>query len=121
MIVINKGTVNPNILELTSNSQLLNSNYLFEFINDLNSNTLVYFTAQDLTTYKCRYNRFDIIESNVSIPLSGQVSLVSGMWTYNIYEASASTLSISGTTGRIISTGKVTVNGVDTQLPSFFR
>jgi hypothetical protein len=120
MIVIDKATTNTVILELTSNSSFLNPNYLFEFKNDLNNN-LTYFTAQDQSTFKCRYNRFDIIENTIEIPLSGQVTLLTGMYTYNVYEASAVTLSVSATTGRVVQTGKVIVNGTNSSVPSVYR
>ena len=84
---------------------------------------ITYFTGADLSTYKCRYNRFDIIETGTTyVNLTGAtVNLRSGSYTYDIYEASASTLSVSATTGTIISTGKVLVNGTDTDIPAIYR
>jgi hypothetical protein len=120
MIVLDRGQTNTVILELTSNSSLLNPNYLFEFKNDLNNN-FTYFFSEDLSNFKCRYNRFQIIENDTAIPLSGQVTLLTGMYTYNIYEASAVTLSVSATTGRVIQTGKVIVNGTNSNIPSIYR
>lgn len=120
MIVIDRGQTNTVILELTTNSSLLNPNYLFEFNNDLNNNQ-IFFTSPDLSTFKCRYNRFQIIENDTAIPLSGQVTLLTGMYTYNIFEASAATLSVSATTGRIVQTGKVIVNGTNSNVPSIYR
>ncbi len=119
MIVINKNQSNLNILELTSSSSLLNPNYLFEFENDLNK-SLTYFTAQDMSNFKCRYNSFNIIDDTTPIPLSGQVSLLTGMYTYNVYEASAVTLSVSATTGVVIQTGKAIVNG-DNNVSSVYK
>lgn len=113
MIVINKNQSNTVILELTTFSQLIDPTYLFEFINGINPNSITYFTAEDQSGYKCRYNRFDIIEDPIAIPLSGQVTLRSGQYTYNVYEATGVTLSVSATTGRVLSTGKVQVNGDD--------
>jgi len=120
MIVIDRGQTNTVILELTTNSSLLNPNYLFEFNNDLNNNQ-IFFTSPDLSTFKCRYNRFEIIENDIAIPLSGAVTLLTGMYTYNIYEASAATLSVSATTGRVVQTGKVIVNGTNSNVPSIYR
>jgi hypothetical protein len=113
MIVINKNQSNTVILELTTFSQLLNPVYLFEFVSGIKPNSITYFTAEDQSGYRCRYNRFEIIEDPVAIPLSGQVSLRSGQYVANIYEATATTLHVSGTTGRILSTVKVVVNGQD--------
>lgn len=121
MIVLNKASSNTVILELTSVSSLLSPYYLFEFINDLNTSSITYFTAADLSTFKCRYNRFTMIESTTAIPLSGQVNLRSGSYNYNVYEATGYTLSVSATTRAIISTGKVIVNGTDSELPSIYR
>jgi len=121
MIYLEKNTSNTVILELTSVSSLLYSNYLFQFINDINTNKITYFTSADLSSFKCRYNRFTIVESTTQIPFSGQVSLIGGSYTYNVYEATASTLSVSATTGHIISTGKAIVNGIDSQLQSIYR
>lgn len=123
MIYINKNSVNPTILELTRVSSLLNSNYLFEFINDISPNSITYFTGQDLSTYKCRFNRFDIIESGSTFTnLTGAtINLRTGGYTYNVYESSASTISVSATTGKVISTGKVFVNGIDTEYPEIYR
>lgn len=120
MIYLNKNTNNTVILELTSVSSLINSNYLFEFVNDINTRTTL-FTTADLSTFKCRYNRFNIIEAPISIPLSGQINLINGSYTYNVYEASASTISISATTGIVISTGKAIVNGIDSNLSPVYR
>lgn len=120
MIVINRGQTNTAILELTTNSSLLNPNYLFEFKNDL-TNNFTYFFAQDLSTFKCRYNRFEIVENDVAIPLSGQVTLLTGMYTYNVYETTGNTLSVSATTGRVVQTGKVIVNGTNSNVPSIYR
>lgn len=121
MIYLNKNTNNTVILELTNVSSLLSPNYLFEFVNDLNPGSVTYFTAPDLSTFKCRYNRFNIIENNTSIPLSGQVSLISGSYVYNVYESSAITLSVSATTGKVISTGKAIVDGLDTNISTIYR
>lgn len=123
MIYLDKNSHNQTILELTLSSSLVSPNYLFEFINDIQPNNITYFTATDLSTFKCRYNRFDIVESGstYSNPYIGVVNLLSGGYTYNVYESSGSTLNISGTTGQIISTGKGFVNGIDTELPEVYR
>jgi hypothetical protein len=120
MIVINKNQTNTVILELTAVSSLMNPNYLFEFKNDLNS-AITYFTAQDLSTFKCRYNRFEITEAPTAIPLSGTTNLLSGMYTYNIYESSATTLTVSATTGQVIETGKAVINGINNEIQSIYR
>lgn len=124
MMYLNKFAVNPVILELTSVSSLINPHYLFEMVNDINPSHITYFTGQDISTYLCRYNRFDITVTGATdaVPLSGIVSLVSGSYTYNVYESTGATLSVSATTGRIISGGnKAIVNGIDSDLPEVYR
>jgi len=120
MIVLNKNQTNMVILELTTSSSLLSPNYLFEFKRGINPSVITYFTAVDTSTYKCRYNRFEIIEDPISIPLSGQVNLLSGQYIVNIYEASAATLSVSATTGVVLQTVNAQVNG-DNNLPYALR
>lgn len=123
MIYLDKDTTNEVILELTSVSSLLLPEYLFKFTNDVNPNNITYFTGTDLSTYKCRYNRFQVIETGstyVNLTAS-TVNLISGSYTYDIYEATGTTLSVSATTGEIISTGKVIVNGTDTNIPDVYK
>lgn len=123
MINLQKDTANTVILELTSVSTLLNPYYLFEAINDMQPNNITYFTGTDLSTYKCRYNRFTITETGTTYVnlTASTINLITGSYKYNIYEASASTLSVSATTGSIISTGKLIVDGEDTDIPAVYR
>ncbi len=122
MIYINKDSSNNVILELTLNSNLLSPNYLFQLTNEMTSNETL-FTATDLSTFKCRYNRFNIIETGSTFTnlTGGTINLVSGSYNYNIYESSTPTLYISGTTGRIVQTGKAFVNGTDVEIASIYR
>lgn len=121
---INKNSVNPFICELTLISSFPGAYYLFEMINDLNPSQITYWMGQDLTTYGCRYNRFDIIETGstyVNLTAS-TLNLRSGSYTYNVYEATGVTLHVSGTTGRIISqNNKAIVNGEDTEFMNIYR
>ena len=123
MIYITKNTANTVILELTLISSYINPSYLFEFINDIQPQKITLFTGADLSTIKTRYNQFNIIESGYTYSnlTASTVNLISGSYTYNIYEASGVTLSISATTGSIISTGKVVVVGIDTELAEVYR
>jgi len=123
MINLQKDTANTVILELTSVSTLLNPYYLFEAVNDMQPNNITYFTGTDLSTYKCRYNRFTITETGTTYVnlTASTINLITGSYKYNIYEASASTLSVSATTGSIISTGKLIVDGEDTDIPAVYR
>lgn len=123
MIYIEKNSINSSILELTSVSSLINPSYLFEFINDMNPNQLTYFTGIDLSNFKCRYNRFNITETGSTYTnyTASTINLRTGSYQYNVYESTASTLSVSATTGIVISTGKTLVVGVDTDINSIYR
>jgi len=126
MIYITKNTTNQVVLELTSVSSLLSPYYLFHLTKtDSNNTPLVelLFTGTDLSTFKSRYNRFEVIETGstyVNLTAS-TISVLPGSYNYDIYESSTQTLSISATTGVIISTGKMFVDGVETSLPSIYR
>lgn len=125
MIYLEQNTVNPVVLELSLNSTLEAPYFLFEFISDMNK-SVTYFTATDLSNYKCRSNNFQITLTGSAYTnlTASTLSLKSGSYTVNIYEASASTLSVSATTGNIISTAtslKAKVKGEDTELDPIYR
>ena len=124
MINLNKNSNNLVVLTLTEKSSLLNPYYLFSFTSTTNYNNVINFTATDNSTYKSRYNRFNIIESGTTYTnlTGGTINLnPNGMWDYTIYEqVSPINLAISGTTG-IVEVGKVIVNGVDSTIPDVYR
>ena len=123
MILINKDSLNTVILTLTENSSLMFPNYIFEFFNDIQDKTVI-FSAPDLSTFGCRYNRFEITETGTTFTdnNNGIINLVpSGYWSYNVYESTGTTLSISATTGVVLETGKVFVNGTDNAIPSIYQ
>lgn len=123
MIVINKNSVNDIVLTLTENSTIPAPYYLFQFTNELNTNEVL-FNATDLSNFNCRFNRFNIIETGTTYQdvTNGIINLFAqGQWKYSIYEASASTLSISATTGVVLETGIVVVIGNDTDVPNIYQ
>lgn len=123
MIVLEKNSINTIILSLTENSTLPVPYYLFEFTNELNGN-YVLFNATDTSNFNCRYNKFTIIETGTTYQdvTNGIIHLMNqGQWQYNIYEASASTLSISATTGNVLETGIVKVIGTDNSVPNIYQ
>lgn len=117
MIYIQKNTTNNVVLTLTEKSNLVNPNYLFEFTNQFNDNPVtIYYTTTDASLAKQRYNLFNI-EENVTGSTTGgtsvAMSLMAGQYVYNVYESSASTLSVSATTGVIVETGRMVVSDLD--------
>ena len=121
MINIVKNQSNPTVLELTSVSTLISGIYMFEFIRDIDPTSITYFTAVDTSTYKNRYNSFNIIESATTDSMNGTINLVSGTYTYNIYESVTPTTAVTSTTQLIISTGKVVVTGTDSEVAEVYR
>lgn len=120
---LEKDSNNTVILELTLNSSLVTPYYLFSFSSDTNYDQILNFTGPDTSTYKCRYNKFDIIETGSTYTnlTASTVNLRTGSYSYQVYESSTPTLSLSATTGRVIYSGKVFVNGVDNDIPSWQR
>ena len=126
MIYIEKNRINKFVLTLTESSKLANPFYLFEFKSDSNpSQEPIYFTTNDESLSTCRYNLFTLEESPSGSTTGGTsvaLSLPASQYVYNVYEASASTLSISATTGVIIETGRLTsafTGDTQTQLNNF--
>jgi len=123
MIYLEQNTINPVILRLTSNSYLNSPNYLFEFKNDMSPNDKVYFIGIDLSSFKCAYNNFNItLTGTSSINLSAAtINLRTGSYTYKVYESVTPTLDVNNTTGRIIDTGKVYVEGDDVDVSDVYK
>ena len=117
MIYIQKGTLNNVILTLNEKSTLSNPNYLFIFQNeyDISSNGIT-FSTPDISSYTNRYNQFVITESATASTTGGYdvpLSLISGQYSYSVYESLEPTLDILDTTGRIIEEGRMVVSGID--------
>jgi hypothetical protein len=124
MINIEKNNTNIIVLTLTEKSTLLNPYYLFSFTSTTNYDNTVNFLGTDLSTYKSRYNEFQIIETGTTfVNLTASTINLNppGMWDYSIYETTAITTSISATTGNIIEKGKVIVTGEDISIPEVYR
>lgn len=113
-MVINKNAQNTVVLKLKALSSLSTPYYLFHFYNAFDEGTEIFFNATDQSAFNCSYNLFDIIETastltNLTASTPSIYLFPLESWNYNIYEATASTLSISATTGVILNTGKVIV------------
>jgi hypothetical protein len=106
MIHLIKGQTNSVVLTLSEKCTLNSPNYLF-VCTSRNTNEKVSFVilnASDLSTYKNRFNKFNIITSNYF------ASSTNGEWSYIVYEqASTSNLNPSLTTG-IVEKGQFTLN-----------
>lgn len=115
-IYLKKDFTNRVVLTLQESSSLENPNYLFVFENIYNKDSFpVNFTTTDISNYKSRYNLFEITENVTGSTTGGtsvSLSLTPGQYKYSVYESSASTLSISATTGIIIEQGRMVVDDV---------
>lgn len=113
-IYIKKNEVNRFVLTLNENSLLSNPNYLFIFKNTYNlSSTDIPFTTPNLSNYNCRFDLFELTENVTGSTVGGDdiaLSLMSGQYTYEVYESLLPTLIIGDTTGRVISSGRMTVD-----------
>jgi hypothetical protein len=56
-----------------------------------------------------RYDLLQIEEKSSPEPLNGEVFLISGEWSYEVYESQAQTLEVSETTERVIQRGFIIV------------
>jgi hypothetical protein len=115
MIYLKQETINRVVLTLTESSALSNPFYLFQFTKDLQTypnQEVIYFTTDDLSSVTSRYNLFEIELSSTGSTSGGTsvaLDMASGQYSYKVYEASASTLSVSATTGNIVEQGRLIV------------
>ena len=120
MIFIEKNIVNNIVLTLSESSTISNPNYLFKFEYDFNMEpNEIFFTTADVSNYTERYNLFSLTENATGSTNGGNnvaLNLERGQYTYSIYEATASTLSVSATTGVILETGRMVVGNFITVL-----
>ncbi len=115
MLLITKNSNNSLVLTLREKATLTSPYYLFVFNNDI-TNHSVTFTANDLSSYTQRYNKFLITETSGTNNLSSGVITLSptGFWSYKIYEMSDGTnTSVSNVTS-LVEEGKLLVEGTPT-------
>jgi len=103
-IVLNMGAANTVIMTLSERVTITSPFFLFHFQSKFNNTEERFFQATNISNNKIRYDEFEITETSSPNYNGGEVDLFTGEWTYDVYQASASTLSISGTTGGIIET-----------------
>lgn len=75
----------------------------------------ILWTAPDTSDYTNRYNQFNLIESATGSETggcTGSLNLVSGQYSYTIYEASTYSipLSLTQSTGRVVEEGRMVVS-----------
>ena len=120
MVNINKNDNTNIFLTLAEKTTLATPYYLFVFTSDVDRNEVI-FTANDLTEYKERYNKFLITETSGTTTLtSGVITLTpTGFWSYKVYEQESGTnLLVANTTG-LVEQGRVKVIGTETINPKY--
>jgi hypothetical protein len=103
MIRFQKGATNTVTVTLTENSTLTNPIYLFQFTNQQTA-TDYYFIATDTSTFKERYNQFQVVEKSNPDTLNGEVLLGNeGFYNYYVYETTlANTSGLSNASQAVI-------------------
>ena len=108
--VIKKGEVNRVVLTLKERSKLIDPFYLIVFSSKFSTkadNKVV--SVTDFTSPNIRYNLVEITEKSNPIALNGEVFLIEGQWSYEVYESEAATLDVNETTGRVLQRGQLIV------------
>jgi len=109
VILINKNSTNNVVLTLAEKTTLTNVIYLFEVTNDASAEVKC-FIADDISPNPVRYNEFNLIENTTEDLLNGVFELVlSGYYTYNVYEQTSSTNLNPTLAANLIETGKLNV------------
>ena len=104
MIYIQPDQENSFIRRLNDKRTLASPYFLWELKRETGGE-VIYFSLDDTSSYDCAYNLFTLIESTTGSTSGGTnvpLSLYAGQYEYKIYESSASTLSVSATTGIVL-------------------
>ena len=108
--VIEKNTVNNIVLTLSERSQLVDPYYLIVFKSKFSTEDVYkYCSVQNQVSSNIRYDLVVITEQSNPVALDGEVYLIEGEWSYNIYESQLPTLLVEETTGRVIQNGFIVV------------
>ena len=110
-MIIQKNTVNTCVFSLAEKTTLTPVYYLFEFTNS-QDDTILTFTATDISINKLRYNEFEIEETASEDRLTGKITLdLLGSYTYSIYEQSSATNLVVANAGGLVEIGRIDVKG----------
>jgi hypothetical protein len=107
--VLNKNQVNNFVLTLSERSQLINPWFLIAFQNKFSTSEVLAFCSLQNGVSNIRYDLLVIEEKVSPDPLNGEVFLIEGEWSYNVYESAEQTLFIEETTGRVLQKGFIIV------------
>jgi hypothetical protein len=104
---------------LTENATVANPIYLFEFINQ-QTNEQYYFISTDTSSYKQRYNKFQLIEKSNANTLAGEVTLGNeGFYDYVVYQTNLpNTSGLTNASQAVANIVKEVENGLVWVVPS---
>jgi hypothetical protein len=118
-MIIQKNTVNTCVFSLAEKTTLTPVYYLFEFTNS-QDDTILTFTATDISINKLRYNEFEIEETASEDRLTGKITLdLLGSYTYSIYEQSSATNLVVANAGGLVEIGRIDVKGTISEDETF--
>lgn len=113
---LTRGATTTFVCTLKEKQTLTTPYWLFRFVKDGTSQEViaVYSDADDTSSYKTRFNRFEITEGGLSA-----LVLPSGIWTYYIYEQTTGSNTNYVNSTSLCETGQVKVfSTVGDQIPS---
>lgn len=107
--VIKKDSLNNIVLTLRERSQLSNPYYLFVFTNKFSTKPVIAKCVVQTSFSNSRYDLVQIEDKSSPDPLAGEVFLIAGEWSYEVYESIEPTLVVAETTERLIQRGFIVV------------
>jgi hypothetical protein len=108
--VLEKSMVNNIVVTVSERSQLLNPFFLIVFKSKFSiDDYFVNCSLQNSVASNVRYDLLVITEVASPDPLLGEVYLLEGEWSYEIYESEIQTLLIEETTVRVLQRGFIVV------------
>lgn len=125
MITITRNELNKVVLELKASTTLASPYFYilaFQPLSTLDQLAdIIYFTSPDLSPYPCRYNLFEITESDSGSPGGNDVPiyLLPGQYEYSVYQSTTDSLDPDDF-GTLIETGKMVVGDLTLPNPSTY-
>ena len=105
--IINKNALNSVALTLSERSRLVSPYFLFVFTNKFSVKPVIAKCVVQSSFTNVRFDLIQIREKSNPDPLAGEVFLIEGEWSYEVYESQDPTIEISETTERVLQRGMI--------------